>query len=100
CMFEDGPMTLMGFFLLLVIAFVCGAISQALAGGSRGGCLVTIALGFIGALLGTWIAQKLDLPEMLSIDVGGQNFPIVWSILGGALFCAVLSLLTRQRPRD
>lgn len=92
-------MTLMGFFLLLVIAFICGAISQALAGGSRGGCLVTIALGFIGALLGTWIAEKMNLPEILSIDVGGQKFPIVWSIMGGAVFCAVLSLINRQRPK-
>jgi len=92
-------MTLTGFFLLLLIAFICGAVSQALAGGSRGGCLVTIALGFIGALVGTWIGNNLGLPEILSVDVGGQKFPIVWSIMGGALFSAVLSLLTRQKPR-
>ena len=93
-------MTLMGFLLLLVIAFICGAVSQALAGGTRGGCLVTIALGFVGALVGTWIANNLGLPEILSVDVGGQKFPIVWSILGGALFSAVLGLLTRQKPRS
>jgi uncharacterized membrane protein YeaQ/YmgE (transglycosylase-associated protein family) len=94
-------MSLPGFLLLLVIAFICGAVSQALAGGSRGGCLVTIAVGFIGSLLGTWIAQQLDLPEILSISIGGdQKFPIVWSIMGGALFCAVLGLLNRQRPRS
>jgi uncharacterized membrane protein YeaQ/YmgE (transglycosylase-associated protein family) len=92
-------MTLMGFFLLLIIAFICGAVSQALAGGSRGGCLVTIALGFVGALVGSWIGNNLGLPEILSVDVGGQKFPIVWSIMGGALFSAVLSLLTRQKPR-
>ncbi|MFO0917116.1 MAG: hypothetical protein U0872_02245 [Planctomycetaceae bacterium] len=46
------------------------------------------------------IANNLGLPEILSVDVGGQKFPIVWSILGGALFSAVLGLLTRQKPRS
>ena len=91
-------MSLMEFFLLLIIAFVCGSLAQAMAGGSRGGCLVTIALGFIGALLGSWIARNMGLPVILEIDVGGQKFPIIWSIMGGALFAAVLSLLTRRRP--
>ena len=91
-------MTIWEFLLLLLIAGVCGAIGQSLAGFSRGGCLVSIALGFIGALLGTWLARTLGLPEILMIDVGGGAFPIVWSIVGGALFAAVLSLLTRRRP--
>ncbi len=60
---------------------------------------MTIALGFIGALVGTWIGNNLGLPEILSVNVGGQKFPIVWSIMGGALFSAVLSVLTRQKPR-
>lgn len=93
-------MSIGGFFLLLIIAFVCGSIAQALAGGSRGGCLVTIALGFVGALIGSWIANALSLPVLLSIDVGGgERFPIIWAIMGGALFSAVLSYLTRRhRP--
>jgi uncharacterized membrane protein YeaQ/YmgE (transglycosylase-associated protein family) len=92
-------MTIGGFLLLLLIAFICGAIAQALSGGSRGGCLVTIAVGFIGAMLGSWIARVMGLPELISINVGGgERFPIIWSIMGGAIFCAVLSLLTRRRP--
>ena len=91
-------MTLMGFFILLVIAFVCGSIAQALAGGGRGGCLVSIALGFIGALIGSWIAKQLGLPVILSVDIGGgERFPIVWSIMGGALFSAVLGIFTSRR---
>lgn len=89
-------MTLIEFLVLLVIAGICGALAQALAGFSRGGCLAAIALGFVGALLGTWIARELGLPEVFAIQVGGQGFPIVWSIIGGALFAAVLALLTRR----
>ncbi len=91
-------MTLGGFVVLLIIAFICGAIAQTLAGGGRGGCLVTIAVGFVGALIGSWIAKNMGLPELLSIDVGGgERFPIVWSVMGGALFCAVIGFLTRKR---
>jgi uncharacterized membrane protein YeaQ/YmgE (transglycosylase-associated protein family) len=88
-------MTLVQFLVLLLVAGVCGGLAQALTGFSRGGCLTAIALGFIGALLGTWIAGALGLPELLMVQIGGQPFPIVWSIIGAALFAGVLSLLTR-----
>jgi len=90
-------MQLLDLVILLVVAGVCGGIGQSLAGTSRGGCLASIVLGFIGALLGTWIANKAGLPEIFTIEVGGNSFPIVWSVAGSALFVAVLSLLTRRR---
>ena len=92
-------MTLVSFIILLLIAGICGAIGQAIVGYSRGGCLVSIALGFIGAVLGMWIASALGLREMLAFDIGGQTFPVIWSIIGAALFVGVLSLLTRGRTR-
>ena len=90
-------MTLTGFLLLLVIAGVCGAIGRSLAGYSHGGCLGSMALGFIGALLGMWIARGLHLPEVFAVRVGNESFPVLWSIVGSALFVAVLSALTRRR---
>jgi uncharacterized membrane protein YeaQ/YmgE (transglycosylase-associated protein family) len=83
--------------ILLLVAGVCGALGQAISGFSRGGCLVSIALGFIGALLGMWLARQLGLPELLMVPVGGRSFPVVWSIIGAALFVAVISLFTRGR---
>jgi uncharacterized membrane protein YeaQ/YmgE (transglycosylase-associated protein family) len=85
------------FLLLLLVAGICGALGQAIGGYSHGGCLVSIALGFIGALLGTWLAGKLGLPELWNVQVGGMNFPIIWSIIGSALFVALLNLITRRR---
>lgn len=90
-------MTILSFIILLIIAGICGAVGQAIAGYSRGGCLVSIALGFIGALFGMWIAGALGLKEMLAISIGGQTFPIIWSIIGAALFVGILGLLTRGR---
>jgi uncharacterized membrane protein YeaQ/YmgE (transglycosylase-associated protein family) len=83
--------------LLLLVAGICGAIGQAITGYSHGGCLVSIALGFIGALLGSWLAGKMGLPELVALPVGGVHFPIVWSIIGAALFVAVINLISRPR---
>jgi uncharacterized membrane protein YeaQ/YmgE (transglycosylase-associated protein family) len=83
--------------VLLLIAGLCGALGQAIGGYSHGGCLVSIALGFIGALLGMWIAGQLHLPELIVIPVGGMKFPIIWSIIGAALFVALINLISRRR---
>ncbi len=91
-------MTLLDLIVLLIIAGLCGSLGQAISGYSRGGCLVSIALGFIGALLGMWLSVKLGLPELFSIRIGTTNFPVIWSIIGSALFVAVITLITRQRP--
>lgn len=90
-------MTLLQLLLLLLIAGICGSLGQAIAGYSRGGCLVSIALGFIGALLGLWLARLLGLPELIPVVIGGTSFPIIWSIIGSALFVALITLLTRNR---
>ena len=90
-------MTLISFLVLLLVAGICGSIGQAIAGYSRGGCLTSIALGFIGALLGVWIGRALGLGEMFAFNIGGESFPIIWSIIGAALFVAVISLFTRRR---
>jgi uncharacterized membrane protein YeaQ/YmgE (transglycosylase-associated protein family) len=92
--------TILQFLLLLVVAGVCGGLAQSLTGYSHGGCLVSIVLGFIGALIGTWIANALGMHEMFAVNIGGKPFPIIWSIIGAALFCAVLGLITRRRPLE
>jgi uncharacterized membrane protein YeaQ/YmgE (transglycosylase-associated protein family) len=88
-------MTLIGFLVLLVIAAICGAIGQSLAGYDLGGCLVSIVVGFIGAYLGMWLAGKLGLPEIFAINIEGKSFPIIWAIIGSALFTLVMALLRR-----
>jgi uncharacterized membrane protein YeaQ/YmgE (transglycosylase-associated protein family) len=91
-------MTILDVIVLLIIAGICGALGQAITGFTRGGCLVSIALGFVGALLGMWLARQLGLPELFAIQIGTTNFPIIWSIIGSALFVAVIALISRSRP--
>lgn len=90
-------MSALEFVLLLVIAGVCGAVGQAIAGYSRGGLLAAVGVGFVGALLGTWVARLLDLPEIFAIRLGNTAFPIIWSIAGSTLFVAIIALIARAR---
>jgi uncharacterized membrane protein YeaQ/YmgE (transglycosylase-associated protein family) len=89
--------SVVGLIILLAIAAICGAIGRAIAGGTNGGCLVSIALGFIGALIGSWLARRLGLPEVFAVTVGREHFPVVWSIIGAALFVAIVHLISGGR---
>jgi len=88
-------MTLTELLVLLLIAAICGGVGQSLAGYSLGGCFVSIVVGFIGAFIGMWLAGKLGLPEIFTINIGGKTFPIIWSVIGSALFTLIVALIRR-----
>ncbi|MGD8495956.1 MAG: GlsB/YeaQ/YmgE family stress response membrane protein [Gemmatimonadales bacterium] len=88
-------MTLISLLLMLLVAAVIGSIGQGIAGFETGGCLVSVAIGFIGALLGSWIGQALGFGDLFVIEVGGTTFPLLWSIIGAALFVALIRLISR-----
>ncbi len=90
-------MTLLEVLVLLLIAAIAGALGQALSGYSLGGCLISIVVGFIGAFLGLWMARELGMPEPFPISVGGNTFPLLWAIIGSALFSAILGALGKRR---
>jgi uncharacterized membrane protein YeaQ/YmgE (transglycosylase-associated protein family) len=88
---------LIQFLVLLVIAGVCGAMGQAIGGYSHGGCLVSIALGFIGAFMGSWIAETWAAGTDFDSS-GGMNFPIHLSIYRRQrCLSRVINLMTRRR---
>jgi uncharacterized membrane protein YeaQ/YmgE (transglycosylase-associated protein family) len=89
-------MTLESLIILLIVAGITGVIGQWLAGSSRGGLLTSIVIGFIGAFLGTWVAKQFHLAEIYTLQIGRTSFPIVWAILGAALFVAILRLMNRR----
>ena len=88
-------MTLMGYLILFLIAAICGAVGQALAGYNLGGCLVSIVVGFIGAYIGMWIAGKFGLPPIFEISIQGKPFPVIWSVIGSAVFTLIVGLFRR-----
>jgi uncharacterized membrane protein YeaQ/YmgE (transglycosylase-associated protein family) len=89
-------MSFLELLLLLLIAGICGSIGQSIAGYTRGGCIVSIVLGFVGALLGSWMSVQLNMPELFNISIGGNEFPVIWSIIGSVIFVTIVGLLTKK----
>ena len=42
------------------------------------------------------VAGKLSLPEPFMVTIGGHPFPVLWSIIGAALFVAIIHLVSRR----
>ncbi len=78
----------------LIIAGIAGSIARSLSGFSRGGCIISIVVGFIGAFIGTWLAREMQLPGPISITIRGTTYNLLWTIIGAVIFTAVLSLIT------
>ena len=89
-------MSVLGLIVLLLVAAVVGSIGQAIAGYSSGGCLVSVVMGFIGAVIGVWLASVLRLPEIFVLNIEGRPFPVMWAIIGAALFAALLGFFARR----
>lgn len=88
------------FLVLLLVAAIIGAIGEAIGGFSPGGFFMSIVTGFVGAFIGRWIRDAFHLKDFLTVNVGGNEFPVVWSVLGGAAFVTILRLImNRRRPR-
>lgn len=90
-------MSVLEFLILILIAGICGSIGQAIGGFTRGGCLVSIALGFIGAVVGTWLARTLDFPAVFAVEIAGRSFPVVWSIIGAVVVVLLVGLISGRR---
>jgi uncharacterized membrane protein YeaQ/YmgE (transglycosylase-associated protein family) len=85
---------MLGFLFLLLVASILGSIGAAIAGRKQLGCLTSIAVGFVGAMLGRWGAQRLEIQDIWTITAGDQDIPVFSTIVGAALFVAVLNLIS------
>lgn len=91
-------MTVLDFIVYVIIAGVCGATARAFAGGSGGGFVISVLVGFLGAFFGTWLARIVHLPALAVVTIDGHPFPIVWSIAGGFALVVLAHALIRPRP--
>ncbi|MCW8810742.1 MAG: GlsB/YeaQ/YmgE family stress response membrane protein [Ignavibacteriaceae bacterium] len=83
----------------LIIAGIAGAIAKSLVGLDRGGCIISIVVGFIGAMIGTWLAREFNLPDLIVFNIRGSEYHILWTIIGAVIFTAVLSLITPGKKK-
>ncbi|MDH3267569.1 MAG: GlsB/YeaQ/YmgE family stress response membrane protein [Ignavibacteria bacterium] len=83
----------------LIIAGIAGSIARSLSGFSRGGCIISIVVGFIGAMIGTWLARELQLPDPFVLEIRGTNYNLLWTIIGAVIFTAILSFITPNKKK-
>jgi len=89
-------MSLLNVLLLLVIAGACGFAATKLMGAKRVNIILMIILGFIGAALGQWLAGFFHLPMFLQLNIGGQNFPLVWALIGSITIIGIVSAIQQH----
>ena len=77
-------------FIFLLIASICGAIGTSIAGFTSRGCLMNIAVGLIGAMIGSWISREFGIRELIWL----RGIPILWTIAGSAIFVALIGMIT------
>jgi len=83
----------------LIIAGLAGSIARSLSGFSSGGCVISIIVGFIGAMIGSWLSRELELPDPIILKLRGNTYNILWTIIGAVIFTAALSLLTPAKKK-
>jgi len=94
------PSGLVEFVVLAVVAAIAGAIGEALAGYSLGGCLVSAVIGYVGALIGFWVETQFKINDPLNITIAGDHqFPFVFAVLGSLLLTLILGGFKRRRNR-
>jgi uncharacterized membrane protein YeaQ/YmgE (transglycosylase-associated protein family) len=88
-------MTLLGLLVLLVVGAICGALAELIVGWSAGGFFASAGVGFLGALIGGWVARAIGLPSVLAVHIDTVTIDIVWAVLGAVIFLAILSAVRR-----
>jgi uncharacterized membrane protein YeaQ/YmgE (transglycosylase-associated protein family) len=88
----------MGILGWLVVGFIAGALARAATGTRKRGCLGTIVIGIIGALLGGALFRMAMGDDFDSFD-GSYLASIFVAFVGAALLLLVLEALDRS-PRS
>ena len=83
-----------GILSWIVFGLIAGAIAKFLTPGrDPGGCIITIVIGVVGALLGGWLATVLGFGGISGFDF--RSFVI--AIGGSILLLAIWRLLSGRR---
>lgn len=85
-------MTVTGIISAILIGIVVGVLARLLLPGKQPiGMLVTILVGIVAALIGTWLAQELGISTTTpGIDWGVLLVQLVVAVIGVALVSALM----------
>jgi uncharacterized membrane protein YeaQ/YmgE (transglycosylase-associated protein family) len=82
----------------IVVGLIAGLLARAVVKDDRSGCLYTIVIGVLGALLGGWLYSLAsdDSDVFDDFDLGS----IVVAFLGACLLLLVLQAIAGRGPRS
>lgn len=83
-------MEVMGLLSWIVFGLIAGAIAKLLMPGKDpGGCIVTMAIGVVGALLGGFLATMLGFGGISGFDLRSMLIAILGAMILLAIYRAV-----------
>jgi uncharacterized membrane protein YeaQ/YmgE (transglycosylase-associated protein family) len=89
--------SVIGFILMLVLAGVIGAVMGSALNYKRG-LIFSVGAGLVGAVVGTIIANILNMPGFLGFEL--FNLPLLWTALGSALVVGVAKVVAPNEDRQ
>ncbi len=92
-------MNLVDLLLTILVAIICGTFAQFTSGYSRGGWIVNLGVGFLGALAGVVFSRMLNAPVIYDLKIGELSFPVIYSVIGSVFFLAAIGLMVRPSRR-
>lgn len=82
----------MGILSWIFLGLIAGALAKIIMPGKDpGGCLVTIVLGIVGAVVGGFVASLLGYGKVESFDLGG----ILLATLGAVIVLVIFRIVKK-----
>ena len=87
----------MGALSWIILGLIAGALAKAIRPGKDPqGCLVTLFIGVMGAVVGGWIATLLGWGRVNGVNL----YSLLIATVGAIIFLAIWSAIDRRRNRD
>ncbi|MEN9644918.1 MAG: hypothetical protein RL238_1587 [Actinomycetota bacterium] len=85
----------MGFFSWVFVGLIAGLIGRKVTGDQKSGCLYTVAVGVLGAVIGGWLMQAIDHKGVT--EFGFRS--VLVAALGSILLLLVLQAIAGRKGR-
>jgi uncharacterized membrane protein YeaQ/YmgE (transglycosylase-associated protein family) len=83
----------MGLLGWIVMGLIAGSLAQSVVGVEKRGCLFTVLIGVLGAVLGGWLFNTVsDRKHVIDFSLGSMFVAFV----GAGLLCLVLRFTQRK----
>lgn len=84
-------MTVTGLFSALLVGLVIGALARLVLPGKQAiGIILTIVVGIVAALLGTWLSNAVGVGDAQGYDVFEFLFQLGLAVLGVSATAAIM----------